>query len=322
MHRKLKWVAGLLLAVGSAGMTAPESPADMHFIAGGFDPAWGGPDGNSVLFDSPAGIIVIDSGRHPEHQDRIIAQARALGKPIETLVNTHWHLDHSGGNAELRAAFPGLRIIATRAVEEALDGFLAKGLASADGYLTDPKLTELQKRDIRLDAAAISDRRNLLPDRAVEASTFVPLQGRRLELRLARHAATAADIWLYDPATQTAITGDLVTLPVPFLDTACPDGWRRALGEVAAMPLRQIIPGHGPMLTPAGFARYRAAFDNLLDCAAGEGAAAACSDRWIADLGEMLPADEHQRARAMLAYYLDARLRPEDKRQEYCVSED
>jgi len=25
------------------------------------------------------------------------------------------------------------------------------------------------------------------------------------------------------------IAGDLVTLPVPFLDTACPNGWRKAL---------------------------------------------------------------------------------------------
>jgi glyoxylase-like metal-dependent hydrolase (beta-lactamase superfamily II) len=323
MHRKRLWaLSALLLAAGCAATPNYRPGSDMHFIAGGFDPAWGGPDGNSIVFDAPGGLIVVDSGRHPEHQARILGLARSLGKPIVTLVNTHWHLDHSGGNAELRAAYPGLRLVATRAVEEALEGFLAKGLASSATYLADPKLSELQKRDVRLDADAIRDRRNLVPDQVVDAPTSLQLRGRKLQLRLARAAATAADIWLYDPATGTALVGDLITLPVPFLDTACPEGWSQALGQVAALPLAQVVPGHGPILSPAEFSNYRAAFEALLDCAKGKQATATCGDRWIADLGVMLPEGEHKRARAMIAYYLEARLRPLDKRQEYCVSED
>jgi len=38
------------------------------------------PDGNSVLIDAPAGLILIDTGRHPLHQDVILAAARARGK--------------------------------------------------------------------------------------------------------------------------------------------------------------------------------------------------------------------------------------------------
>ena len=36
--------------------------------------------------------------------------------------------------------------------------------------------------------------------------------------------------------------GQLVTLPVPFLDTACPAGWLDALREVVAVPVLHIAP--------------------------------------------------------------------------------
>lgn len=300
---------------------APEAGNGMHFIAGGFEEQRQ-PDGNSIVFEAPGGLLVVDSGRHPEHQRRILDLARRLDKPIATLVNTHWHLDHSGGNAELRAAYPGLRIVASRAVEGALDGFLAKGLASSDKHLAAPRLSEARKAEIRGDAEAIRDRRNLLPDVPVERATTLPVDGRSLELLIAPHAVTAGDLWLYDPATGTAVVGDLVTLPVPFLDTACPEGWRSALDAVAARAPARVIPGHGAPMSAADFETYRTAFARLLDCGVGGETATMCSDGWIADLGPLLPAAEHKRARAMLAYYLDARLRPIAKRQEYCLSRD
>src|SRR5690349_8845251 len=83
-----------------------------------------GPDGNTVLLDAPEGLIVFDTGRHSAHQAAILAAAKTLGKPVAAIVNSHWHLDHTGGNQEIRAAFPRIPIIASDAVDAALNGFL------------------------------------------------------------------------------------------------------------------------------------------------------------------------------------------------------
>lgn len=75
-------------------------------------------------------------------------------------------------------------------------------------------------------------------------SGTMTLGGRPLRINLARDAATAGDVWLYDEKTRVAVLGDLVTLPAPFLDTACPEGWKVALRQVADTPFEMAIPGH------------------------------------------------------------------------------
>ena len=61
-------------------------------------------------------------------------------------------------------------------------------------------------------------------------------RGRKLEVVSRTFAATEADLWLYVPDEGLAIVGDLVVDIVPFMDTACVDGWKKALGEVEAIP--------------------------------------------------------------------------------------
>jgi glyoxylase-like metal-dependent hydrolase (beta-lactamase superfamily II) len=42
----------------------------------------------------------------------LLERGRASGKPLRTIINTQWQLDHAGGNATLREAFPLLRVMA------------------------------------------------------------------------------------------------------------------------------------------------------------------------------------------------------------------
>src|SRR5262245_46731116 len=112
------YLVGLLGALGActhaqtAGKPAPRGfSAEPIVVPGGFEKGRQ-PDGNSVVFDAPDGLIVVDTGRHAAHVDAVIAEARRAGKPIAAIVNTHWHLDHTGGNAELLAAYPGAQVYA------------------------------------------------------------------------------------------------------------------------------------------------------------------------------------------------------------------
>jgi len=277
------------------------------------------PDGNTIIFEDAQGLVVVDTGRHKEHQASILDYAKARGKPIAAIVNTHWHLDHSGGNQELRAAFPQAKLYTSNAVKGALDGFLARSLERAKVRLADPKVSDADKAETRLGVDAIEDRRDLLPDVAVTGTTRLPLGKRGLTLHLAPHAATEGDTWLFDPATRTLVAGDLVVLPAPFFDTACAKGWRRALDTIAAVPFAQLYPGHGPMLSRAQFLTYRLGFDRLVDCAAGSGAKQACIDGWKRDVAPLLTGrDDGMSVQELLDYYLDNVLRKPEQQKAFC----
>lgn len=276
------------------------------------------PDGNSILIDAPDGLILVDTGRHPEHQQAILAAASARGKPIAAIFNTHWHLDHSGGNAEISAAFPGIPIYASTAIDAALTGFLAKSRADAAAYVASGEATPQVKADIALDMAAMDDPATLRPTRPVTASGRMKVAGRTLDVRLAPFAATEGDVWIHDPANRTVIAGDLVVASVPFFDTACPEGWRKALDGIAAVRFQTVIPGHGEPMSRAAFLTWRRAFNALLDCAASDAPKTACIAGWKRDAAAFIPAGD-TRVERLLGYYLDSRLRaaPEE-RTRYC----
>ena len=54
---------------------------------------------NVVLLTTPDGAVQVDSGTSTRSQDLAKLVAEHLGStPTRTLFNTHWHLDHTGGN--------------------------------------------------------------------------------------------------------------------------------------------------------------------------------------------------------------------------------
>ncbi len=58
-----------------------------------------GAGGNVVLLGTPEGSVQVDSGTSARAQDLAKLVAERLGPTsARTLFNTHWHLDHTGGN--------------------------------------------------------------------------------------------------------------------------------------------------------------------------------------------------------------------------------
>jgi glyoxylase-like metal-dependent hydrolase (beta-lactamase superfamily II) len=277
-----------LLALMLAG-TAPAQEKGWHLVPGTFEPGRG-PDGNSVFLDAPQGLILVDTGRHPEHQAKLLAYAKARGRPIAAIVNTHWHLDHSGGNAEIRAAYPRAEVYASKAVEGALTGFFPQSRAGAQEFLASGRASPGTRR----------------------------VAGRKLQLNLAPFAATEGDVWIYDPKTKLLVAGDLVVGIVPFFDTGCPEGWRKALDSLAATPFVTLVPGHGEPMTRPQFLQWRTAFGNLLDCAVSDREKDMCVAGWKRDAAAFIPAGD-RRIDGMVGYYLETRLRaPSAEREKYC----
>jgi glyoxylase-like metal-dependent hydrolase (beta-lactamase superfamily II) len=304
----------LLLLAAVAHVVAP----GVAMIPGQVTPDKG-PDGNSIFIDAPDGLILVDTGRHPEHRDKLLAYAKARGRPIVAILNTHWHLDHTTGNGEIRAAHPQAEIFASNAVEGALTGFLKRSREQVDAQAKAGQVPAARQAEVRRFHDLMASPAPLRPTRPVTRSGSVVIGGRRLQFNVAPHAATEADLWVYDPRTRVAIVGDLVVDMVPFMDTACPDGWRKALAVIAATPFTTLVPGHGQPMSRAQFGRWRAAYDGLLECAASTRSNEDCAAGWRRDAAEFVAGKDPAWIDGMTRYYLESRLRAAPaERDRYC----
>ncbi|MES2959230.1 MAG: MBL fold metallo-hydrolase [Pseudomonadota bacterium] len=317
--RAVRWTL-LLCALLGACVAPPDAPpsrlADIvtladgvHFLPGRFERERQ-PDGNSLLLEGRDGIVVVDSGRHVEHSAALIEWARRQDRPIVAVINSHWHLDHLGGNARLRQAFPQLRAYASVAIDRALATTMARSIVDLQAMLADKGTDAPTRRMVEIDLALLDQRSALAPDRHLDGPAHdARIGGRDLRLGVEGGAVSGGDVWVLDRASGTLAVGDFVTLPVPFLDTACTPGWRESMGRIEALPFQRLVPGHGPVMSRDDFRRYRTALDRLLDCAASEQPLAECSAGWIADLGPLLPETSQRAARGMLAHYFAQHLR-------------
>jgi glyoxylase-like metal-dependent hydrolase (beta-lactamase superfamily II) len=302
---------------GAASLLAPGT----YFFEGEATPNRE-PDSNSVIIVAPKGLIVFDTGRYKEHAQQLLDFARAQDQPIAAIINSHWHLDHVGGNPRLRAAFPDLRVYASSAIDAARKGFLADYRAQLVANIAASANKPDAQEAMRAEIALIDEGAALGPTDVVTKSARMTLAGRALQVHLESHAVTAGDVWVFDPATRMLLAGDLVTLPAPFFESACPARWRNSLANLEREHFEWLVPGHGAPMHKKQFATYRKAFSNLLVCAAGNARKSQCIDGWINDAADLIPSRDVSYGRTLIGYYVDNYLRhPSERVRKFCSTE-
>ncbi|MEO7392792.1 MAG: MBL fold metallo-hydrolase [Ramlibacter sp.] len=310
------WLPALalsFLASGAAVHAATPEPPPAQLLAPGVWMIPGAypqdrqPDGNTVIFETGSGLIVMDTGRHTWHRRAILDFAGERGRPITALINSHWHLDHTSGNAEIKRRFPLVRLYTGNAVEKMIRDVWPASIERSQAYLDSGKASPELAQDIIGDIETRRYPQALLADVTITESGTRVIDGMKLDFRLAPHAATDGDVWVYDPASRVAATGDLITLPVPFLDTACVKGWRTALGDLLATNFTLVVPGHGPPMNRGQVSTYTAAFEAFTDCANSTAAKSSCAANWLratVTLRAPEPAND-PRAREIAEEYVD-----------------
>ena len=85
-------------------MAMPDLPAGLQVFERGWLSA------NNILFTSSDKTLLVDSGYCTHAEQTLGLLESALGsRPLDTLVNTHLHSDHCGGNAALQVRYPNLQ---------------------------------------------------------------------------------------------------------------------------------------------------------------------------------------------------------------------
>src|SRR5882724_11665463 len=317
MFIRILALAGIFL--GPCASAAPLIAPGTYLVEGDATPHRQ-PDGNSIIIVAPKGLIVFDTGRHEEHAQQVLDFAREQNRPIAAIINSHWHLDHVGGNPRLRAEFPGIRVYASSAIDAARSGFLADYRAHLAAELASSAKDPEAQESLRAEMALIDAGAALGPTDVIAKSAPLIISGRRLQLHLESHAVTAGDVWVFDPASRVLLAGDLVTLPAPFSESACPARWRDSLAHLEKARFDWLVPGHGAPMRRPEFAAYRKAFSNLLDCAAGNAEKSVCIDGWIGDASMVRRPQDMSYAKTLIGYYLDNYLRnPSERVRAFCT---
>ena len=306
-----------LLLLATASCEGAKDPP-FHLIPGAV-PFDKGPDGNTIILDARDGLIVVDTGRHPAHAQAILDYARERGRPIAAIVNTHWHLDHTTGNWDIRKVYPDVQVYASNGLEGAIAGFFPASRKGAEEFLNSGKASPAARAEIERGFHVMDHPELIRPTNVAHRSGTTAIAGRKLDVHLARFAASEGDVWLYDPESRLAVAGDLVVDIVPFMDTACPDGWLKALGEIERTPFTALIPGHGPVMTRADFVTWKTAFAAFVDCGRSSAPKEKCISGWEAGAAQFIDKAHRDYVRGAADYYLTTRLRssPEEQ-QRYC----
>jgi len=173
--------------------------------------------------------------------------------PVKFVVNTHWHFDHTGGNAALTR--DGASIIA----HQNLRARMEKGQTIAI-----------------IDETVAPSPAGALPRLTFTDSLMLHLNGEIIEIGHPRRAHTDGDAVLRFRRANVIHAGDLwFHGGYPFVDVSSGgdiDGLIAAIDVIiaAAGDSTRIVPGHGPVGTKVDLAAHRAMLQEFRDIVARE----------------------------------------------------
>lgn len=240
-RRSLALSAAATLAATASGAIAQEAaapalPFTLKQIGPGVYAAIDGPKGeagsNAGFVIGDDGVLVIDSFYRADAARALVAEIHKLTpKPIRYVVNTHYHVDHVGGDAVLREA--GAIIIAHRN---------ERGWVRTENlHLFGDRVTPA----IREQVAALA-----LPDETIAAPTTIWLGARKVGIRpVLGH--TGGDLIVEVPDAKAVFAGDILWNRVSpnIIDGNVAD-WIKTADALAADPgLATFVPGHGDVAT-------------------------------------------------------------------------
>jgi quinoprotein relay system zinc metallohydrolase 2 len=233
-----------LLAAAAAG-PALAAPLHVEQVAPGvyvhigqhkdFEDAYDGDIANIGFVIGLDAVAVIDTGGSYAVGTALKEALRAITRlPVRYVINTHGHPDHVFGNAafaDANAAGAAPQFIGHATLPEAL-------ALRSDAYVRNLKK--------QLGAGA-ENSRLLAPTRTVRDRLTLDLGGRKLELAAWPKAHTNNDVTVFDLATRTLWTGDLLFIQrTPSIDGDI-EGWLSAMDRLAELRAAAAIPGHGPV---------------------------------------------------------------------------
>jgi glyoxylase-like metal-dependent hydrolase (beta-lactamase superfamily II) len=194
---------------------------DMFVIHNDFVP------GNTTALITSEGVVLVDDKFEIDHEN-IMAQLRKVtSQPVKYVINTHYHGDHSGGNAKLQAL--GAQVVTSEAARARMVGGKMPGL----------------------------------PNITTEHQLRLYVGGKRIEVHYFGRAHTDGDIVVLFPDHRVVSMGDMFTVGnstpqlVDYAGGGSAAEWTRTVDGVLGLQFDTAVPGHGPVATRAELQKFR-----------------------------------------------------------------
>ena len=198
-----------------------------------------GQGGNITVAVGSDGIMMVDTQFAPLHDKIKAAIAKISPLPVKYVINTHYHGDHTGGNALFHKE--GATIVAQ-------DNIRVRLAAGTTNGLTGAKTPPLEADGLPTDTYQVGGKK-------------IEFGGRVAEINHVINAHTDGDSWIYFPDANVLALGDTFTRNYPNIDWANGGGidgmiLANARYLKAANDTTKIVPGHGPLATKANLQEF------------------------------------------------------------------
>ena len=189
---------------------------------------------NAGIFVGDDGVLIVDSLRVPSFARDLIRDVKLItDKPVNYVIDTHAHWDHSWGNEE----FPNATIIGhENCYSEMVDveyneQWRSKIISSGDPWAEEARIVNVTP-----------------PDLTFETKMSLHFGGRELEILYFGRAHTSGDIYIHIPSEKLLFTGDVIQEKrVPYLGDSYPADWPETDDRISSLPIDNFVSGHGPI---------------------------------------------------------------------------
>jgi cyclase len=194
---------------------------------------------NSTFLVGHDGLLLVDSGLNDTEAGKCLAKIRSVSQlPVRYIVNTHYHLDHQGGN---KAYGPDAVIITTAFTRQRILEMLNSSPPHFPPTVRPATVT-------------------------FEHSLTIYLAPYTAEVIAPGPGHTLGDAYVYFPQQKAIATGDLfLNGSCPAMDTGSVRNWILALNSFLEKPVEVFVPGHFAVANRANVTFFR---DYLADLTA------------------------------------------------------
>ena len=221
---------------------------------------------NALIIERDDDIVIVDSHITPAAGRALLDSIRVVSdKPVTTMINSHFHYDHSNGTP---AFGEELEIIGHEVTYEKLTG------DPENEHTYQSSLRRFNSTVARLEeelaGTTDSDERRQIQNqleywkRHVEAQSEIiftpPTQtlrdkmtlyrgGREIQLHYFGRAHTGGDLAIYLPEEKIVFTGDMMLGGISYMGDGYVSEWADTLQGLKGLDIELILPGHGPRIT-------------------------------------------------------------------------
>ena len=218
---------------------------------------------NALIIERNNDVVIVDSHITPAAGRALLDSIKSVtDKPVTTLINSHFHYDHSNGTP---AFGTNIEIIGHEVTYEKLtsdpenehtfqssltrfDNTVARLQTELDNSSNDEEREELQRQleYWQRHVAAQSEIVFTPPTQTLRDKMTLYRGGREIQLHYFGRAHTGGDLAIYLPEEKIVFTGDMMLGGISYMGDGYVAEWADTLQGLKGLDIELVLPGHGP----------------------------------------------------------------------------